>query len=337
MTSDPAPRRAGVRLSDVAAVAGVSVSTASKALNSGERISEETIARVRAVAERLDFQPNALARSFALGRSRTIGVLTYRATSTFAGPVLIGAVLQLGALQQASLVYDEDLLVPRQMTDSIRQLQARRIDGLIVVGDGPERVSPSVTHHFDVPVTYAFAASDDPDDVVYLPDNDAAGRMAVGHLLARGRSRIAHITGSTESLAARRRERGMRAELDGRGLTPAAPVRWGTWSQQWGVEAMTQLLDSGARVDAVFCGNDHIALGALDVLAARGIRVPDDVALVGIDNWEGLVVDQGIRRLTTVDLEPQRLGRLAAQDVIAEIRVPGEHLVAPTLVLGPSS
>lgn len=326
-----------VRLSDVAAVAGVSISTASKALNDGERISEETIARVREAAERLDFQPNALARSFALGRSRTIGVLTHRAASTFAGPVLIGVVLELGTLQQASLVYDEDLLVPRRMTSSIRQLRARQIDGLIVVGDGHESLSPSVTHHFNVPVTYAFAASDQDEDVVYLPDNAGAGRLATRHLVESGRTKVAHITGNSNSIAVGLRESGMQEELRAAGLRPVGPTRHGSWFQQWGVQAMTELLDSKAKVDAVFCGNDHIALGVLEVCEARGVRVPDDIAIVGVDNWEGIILDQGLRRLTTVDLQLQKLGRLAAADVIAENRVPGEHRVDPVLVKGPST
>ncbi len=331
------PSSPNVRLSDVAAIAGVSLSTASKALNGSDRVSEETRARVREVAARLDFQPNALARSFALGRSRTIGILTYRAASTFAGPVLIGAVLRLGELQQASLVFDEDLLVPRQMTDSIRALQARRIDGLLVVGDGHERVSASVTHLFDVPVTYAFAASDHADDVVYLPDNETAGRLAARHLLDRGRTRIAHITGGRDSIAVRLREQGMRRELRAAGRAQVGQTLHGSWSHDWGTEAMRKLVDSGADIDAVFCGNDHIGLGALEVCAARGIRVPEDLAIVGVDNWEGIVLDQGIRRLTTVDLELRQLGRLAAADLLAPERAPGEHLVPPTLVVGPSS
>ncbi|WP_432995266.1 substrate-binding domain-containing protein [Dactylosporangium sp. CA-233914] len=223
------------------------------------------------------------------------------------------------------------------MTDSIRELQVRRIDGLLVVGDGHERISPSVTHHFGVPVTYAFAASDHAEDVVYLPDNETAGRLATRHLLERGRTGIAHITGDRTSIAVRLRERGMRAELEAAGRVQAGQTLHGSWSSRWGAAAMIELLDSGTPFDAVFCGNDHIGLGVLEVCAARGLRVPEDVAVVGVDNWEGVVLDQGIRRLTTVDLQLQRLGRLAAADLLAPERTPGEHLVEPTLVVGPSS
>lgn len=319
-------------------MAGVSLSTASKVLSgTTERISEETRIRVREAAARLDFRPNALAQSFALGRSDTIGVLTYRAASTFTGPVLVGVVLELGANRQAALVYDEDILGRRQITESIRRLQARQIDGLIVVGDGHEHLSPSITHEFQVPVTYAFAASESPEDVVFLPDNFEAGRIATRHLIERGRTRIAHITADSTAISVQLREKGMLAELAAAGLQQAAPTRYGAWSQAWGAEATEGLLASGVPVDAIFCGNDHMALGALDVLRRRGVRVPEDIAIVGVDNWEGIVIDQGIRRLTTVDMELQKLGRLAARDVMSGERSVGEQRVAPTLIVGPSS
>lgn len=321
----------------MAAVAGVSLSTASKALHDNPRVSAVTRLRVREAAERLDFRPDALAQSFASGRSRTIGVLTHRAANTFSQPVVIGAVLELGRQQRAVLVHDGDIKDRSGIEESIRELQARRIDGVLVVGDGHERPTASLTHHFRVPVSYAFTASDADDDVVFLPDNETAGRLAATHLLARGRRRIAHITGPKDSLAVQLREKGLHEVLAGEGLRVAADVQRRGWSHAWGATAMTRLLDSGADVDAVFCGNDHIALGALEVCAQRGVRVPQDIALVGVDNWEGVVVDQGVRQLTTVDLELNRLGRLAAASLLGGRPEPGQHHTAPTLVPGPSS
>ena len=322
----------------MAAVAGVSLATASKALNGSTRISQATRDRVRAAADRLDFRPDALARSFASGRSGTIGVLTHRAKNTFARPVIIGAVLQLGDQDQAGLVYDSDVGEAKVMSDSIRELQARRIDGLLVIGDGHEHISPSVTHFFDVPVTYVFTASSDPDDVMYLPDNRLAGRMATKHLIETGRTRIAHITGPRSSIAAERRHLGMLDALSEAGLDPVGPVVYGDWTHVRGAAAMAELLASGAEFDAVFCGNDHEALGALETCAAAGIRVPDDIALVGVDNWEGTVVDQnGLRQLTSVDPELMELGRLAAANLLTSERTPGEHYTTPSLVVGPSS
>ncbi len=326
-----------VRLSDVAAVAGVSLSTASKALNGSTRISLATRQRVAEAAARLDFRPDALAQSFASGRSRTVGILTHRAANTFSQPVLIGAVLLLGERDQATLVHDGDAAAHRRLGQSVRELQARRIDGLLVIGDGHEHVTASVTHHFTVPVSYAFTASDAEDDVVFLPDNELAGNVATQHLLDRGRRRIAHITGPTRSLAVQLRESGFRDVLDDAGLAPVGRVQRSSWGRPWGAEAMARLLDSGTEVDAVFCGNDHIALGALDTCTRRGVRVPDDIALIGVDNWEGVVVDQDIRQITTVDLQLTELGRQAAASLLDERPTPGQHRLAPVLVQGPST
>ena len=144
MTAGPRP----ATLSDVAAVAGVSLSTASKALNGSTRISAATRARIEDAAQRLDFRPNALAQSFASGRSHTVGVLAHRAASTFSHPVLIGAVLRLGARERAALVYDGDRLNRNRLGESIRELGARRIDGVLIVGDGHEQRTRSFTADF---------------------------------------------------------------------------------------------------------------------------------------------------------------------------------------------
>lgn len=325
-----------VRLSDVASVAGVSLATASKALNDNPLVSAATRARVREVAERLDFRPNALAQSFASGRSHVVGVLTHRASSSFARLVVMGAILELGDRERAALVFDGRVQVQQEMTESIRTLRDRRIDGLLVVGASNRQPTASISHHFDVPVTYAYTSSDDPRDTVFLPDDEVAGYLATRHLIERGRTRIAHITSESASVPTRRREEGMRRALAEAGLDAVA-VMHGSWRREWGAAAAGQLLDDHGDVDAVFCGNDHIGFGALEVLASRGVSVPDDIAVVGIDNWEEVIVDQEARRLTTVDLDLTGLGRRAAAVVSGEFAAEGENLIAPRLVLGPSS
>ncbi|WP_240666015.1 LacI family DNA-binding transcriptional regulator [Agromyces sp. LHK192] len=325
-----------VRLSDVAAVAGVSKATASKALNDSPVVSAATKAKVREAAARLDFRPNALALSFASGRSRTVGLLTHRATATFSRAVVMGAILELGRRERAVLVFDGRIHAHREMTESIRTLRDRRIDGLLVVGAGFGRVTPSITHQFEVPVTYAFAASDSPDDSVFVPDNEQAGYLAGRHLVESGRRRIAYVTADAADLAVQRREAGFRRALEEAGLEPAATL-YGSWRQEWGAEAVDLLVESGRAFDAVFCGNDHIGFGVLDALAALGRVVPDDVAVVGVDNWEEIIVDQNPRRLTTIDLDLTGVGRVAADNIIDPTPFGGERFVTPNLVLGPSS
>ncbi len=96
-------------------------------------------------------------------------------------------------------------------------------------------------------------------------------------------------------------------------------------------------MTAGTSFDAVFCGNDHMGFGVLDALATRGMRVPDDVAVVGVDNWEETIVDQKLRRLTTIDLDLMRVGAVAAGNIIEPVPAGGERFVEPTLVRGPSS
>jgi LacI family transcriptional regulator len=320
-----------VTLSDVAKVAGVSLSTASKALSGHDRVSEETRQRIRDVARRLDFHPDALAQSFAQGRSRTVGILTQNAVGTWSLPILAGATTELGRHEHATLLYDA-AFDTATLDASIRRLQARRIDGLLVIGDGPHYVMRSVNHAFTVPVAYAFTRTDDPDDVTFVPDNVDVGRTATEHLLQTGRRRIAHLT--ADDVAADDRERGYLAALAAAGVEPAHPTMRGLWNEPSGVELATALVASGAEIDAIFCGNDHIARGAERVLRSHGVRIPQDVALVGVDNWEGLVVRHGEPHLTTIDTRLSHLGAAAAGYLLFGRAARGPQLEPCTLVLG---
>ncbi|MEE1741256.1 LacI family DNA-binding transcriptional regulator [Streptomyces sp. BE147] len=322
-----------VTLSDVAAVAGVSLSTASRALNGGGRISGATRARIAEAALRLDFRPNALAQSFALGRSRTIGILAHNARGAFTEPVLVGAVAHLGSREQACLLYDMGR-DPDVMAESVRRLQARRVDGLLVLGDGLHARLRSLTGEFSVPVVYAHGLTDRPDDACYVPDSEMAGRLAGEHLLTLGRRHIAHITGGEHDTAATGRERGLLAVLAEAGLSAAADTLRGDWSRASGAAVCRRLLASGVRFDAVFCGNDQIALGVESVLLESGRRVPDDVALVGVDNWETVISGQGTRHLTTVDTGLAGLGAAAGAQVAEGRDDPGVHAHPCTLVVG---
>lgn len=332
------PGRKSVTLSDVAAVAGVSLSTASKALNGIGRVSAETRARVAEAAVRLDFQPNALAQSLALGRSRTVAILTDRAESTFAGPVIIAAVAHLGAHEQAVLLYDARM-GRSDIAQSIRNLRARRIDGALVIGEGITHHTRSVTSEFSCPVAYAFTLSDDPADAMFLPDNKGIGRLAGEHLIGRGRRRIAHVTAGTDDIAARLRHDGLADALDAAGLSQVGPTLHGDWIESWGRDAAARMLAEDWDFDAVFCGNDHIARGVEEVLLKAGRRIPDDVALIGVDNWEGLIVDHGMadRRLSTIDVGLAAIGAAAAAHIVDGEPAPGQHLQPPTLLIGESS
>ena len=324
-----------VTLTDVAAVSGVSVSTVSRVLNGQGRVAPTTRARIHAAAERLDFRPNALARSFALGRSQTIGLLTHNAPGAFTMPVLVGANTTLGRRDMASLMYDARR-DPTALAEHVRKLRARRIDGVLVLGDGPGAPLRSVSDGFSVPVVYTFGMSDDPRDASFLPNSVMAGRLAGQHLIDIGRSRIAHITAGND-LSATERALGLSTVLAESDLTLALgqPLR-GNWTRRWGVQAARELLDSGETVDAVFCGDDQIALGVYTVLRNAGVRIPDDIAIVGMDNIEALI-GTSTNLLTTIDPNLEALGGSAADFLLQALDgkyEPGVHHQDCSLIIG---
>jgi LacI family transcriptional regulator len=327
-----------VTLRDVAKVAGVSTSTVSKVLNGGGRVAPSTRTRIEEAADRLDFRPNALAQSFARGKSQTIGVLTQNASGTFTMPVLIGVNTAGSANEMATLLYDYHG-DSAELAESVRRLKARHIDALVVIGDGFRSTLPSLSAAFSVPVVYVFGVSADRSDASFLPDSVMAGHLAGEHLIDIGRTRIAHIT-AADDLAATDRAKGLREVLDQHGL-PLALGRplTGDWSRQWGATAARQLLAESSDVDGLFCGNDHIAVGAYAVLRQAGMRIPEDIAIVGFDHFSMLSDDQS-RVLTTIDPNLRELGAAAVSYAIeaanGEVQG-GIHSHPCTLVVGEST
>jgi LacI family transcriptional regulator len=332
----PDDRPRAVTINDVAALAGVSIATASKALNGRAQVRAETRRRVVEAAEELSFQPNALARSLLSGQTKTVGLLTSDSVGRFGIPVLLGAEDAFGAGEMAVLLCDARGDAIREQ-HHLRTLLARRVDGLIVVGESTD-ARPSISRDLAVPVVYAYAPSDDPQDVSFVPDDVAGAGLAVRHLLTLGRSRIAHATGPTHYQAARDRAAGFAAAMEESGLEPGQ-ILYGAWSQRWGRQAAEIVLRADPAVDAVVCGSDQIAAGFVEAARERGRRVPDDLAIVGYDNWEVLSAETR-PPLTTVDMKLERLGRTAAQHLFAAIdgrATPGVHRMPCELVIREST
>ncbi len=310
-------RRTAPTISDVAALAGVSTATVSKSLNGRAGISTTTRAKVVAAAEQLGFRSNAIAQSLLSGRSYTVGLITNDSFGRFSIPVMLGAEDALQAGQIAVLLCDgrDD---PIREQHYIRTLAARRVDGIIVTGRRADP-RPPVTLDFPIPVVYAMCESTDPRDSSILPDDEQGGRLAVEHLLATGRRSIGHVTGPSDFRAVRLRTAGATGALARAGLSLAAgaPLH-GPWSEEWGRQAATILLRAQDDLDAVFCGSDQIARGVAEGLHAAGRGIPQDVALVGFDNWT-VMTDACRPPLTTVDMNLPLVGRRAAESLLASI------------------
>src|SRR5918994_2072365 len=315
-SADSPTRARPTTLADVARLAGVSVATASKALNGRTQVRAETRARVLEAAGQLSFSPNALARGLLAGRSGTVGLITSDLEGRFSIPVLMGAEDAFGAGKVAVFLCDARGDTIREQ-HHVQALLGRKVDGLIVVGSRTDP-RPSLGRDLPVPVVYAYAPSEDPDELSIICDNVGAARPAVEHLIACGRTRIAHISGDPRYAAARDRAEGVLAGLADAGLSQVGDVRYSSWSEAWGRAATAMLLDRHPDVDAVFCGSDQVARGVMDMVRERGRRIPDDVAVMGFDNWEILAADAR-PPLTSVDMNLEEVGRAAARADLLQV------------------
>jgi LacI family transcriptional regulator len=215
-----------VRITDVAALAGVAPSTVSKALNGTGSLRESTRVKVREAAERLGFVPDASARSLSARRSFTVGLLSTDSAGRFSLPVVLGAENALvgGELSALLATARHD---PVREQHHVRTLVARRVDGIIVTGRTTEPREPI---RVPMPVVYAFAPSVDPDDASVVPDDAAGIRLLVEHLVGLGRRRIAYVGGRAEQAASVVRHDTLVAELATRGLELVGAPLYGDWS-----------------------------------------------------------------------------------------------------------
>ena len=331
--------KARATLTDVAALAGVSVGTASRALSGSGRMRPETRQRVLDAVRTLDFRPNQQAQSLHTGRSWTVGLMTTDGIGRFSTPVLLGAEDALGAGKISVLLCDTrgDLIREQH---HLKNLMDRRVDGIIVTGRRTDPRPPLSGIHDGVPVVYALSPSTDPADISVISDDAQGCRLAIDHLLAAGRTRVAHITGPAHHAAATDRARSTEQLLAEASLQLATGrTHFGDWSEAWGRRAADAVLRTAPETDAFFCGNDQIARGVADTLRERGISVPDQIAVVGYDNWDTMTLASR-PPLTTIDVNLMEIGRIAALrllDAIDDKPSPGVHRIPCRLVVRDSA
>jgi LacI family transcriptional regulator len=321
---------------DVARLSGVSVGTASKALNNSGSLRQETRDRVIAIAREVGYRPNDLATSLHRGKSLTVGLISNDSFGRFTIPIMTGLEECL-ADRKIGVFMCNATDDPEREVQHVEQLLSKRVDGIVVTARRADR-RPELKIPIDgFPLIYVYSQVDNADAYCLLPDDEGGAKLATDHLIGLGRKRIAHVTGPERFLAVRLRYDGYRSalseadidELDGFYLP-------GVWSESWGRQAVEQLFDRGSLPpDAIFCGNDQIARGAIDAIRDRGKSVPDDVSVVGFDNWE--VITEATRPpLTSVDPNLTDLGREAGLRLLELIRgdqLRGVHRLPSSLVV----
>jgi len=321
---------------DIARDLDVSVVTVSKVLRNQGRISDATRKRVLRRAKELNYQMNWVARSLVTRRTYTIGLLLPEFAHPFFAEIAraVAQTVRTHGYHVIISCFEED---PELEVSEADSLLARRVDGLIVASsqspkhlDLFKRVQQQKVPYvlIDRPIAGLRAC-------FVGVDNRALGRLATEHLIAQGRQRIAHLRGPKVGIAAERME-GYRQALLKSGLRPDPHfVIDGGHGEETGYEGMRQLLRLRPLPDGVFCYNDPVAVGAMRAIFGSGLKLPDDISVVGAGNVHYsrvLAVP-----LTTVDQGTCRMGVLAAKLLLARIESkrplpPRTILIPPRLV-----
>jgi LacI family transcriptional regulator len=328
-----------VTIKQVARQVGVSTQTVSRVLNDRPDVAPETRQRVLACIEQLGYRPSALARSLIRQRSNTLGVVT-------AGLKYIGPSYTLSGITEQAEASGYSLLLkelPKFTTDEVEpilnSLLSMQVDGIIwavsEVGNNRDWLHDEAPR-LPVPILFLTTGPREGFSVVSA-DNYSGGRMATEHLLSLGRQQIGHVAGPLAWWEAHQRKVGWQDAMRGAGRDVSdVQITEGNWSAASGECAFEELLAQYPTIDAVFVGNDQMALSVLQVAHRRGISVPDDLAVVGFDGiaeaayfWPSL---------TTVWPNPQKLGCMAVEEIIRMIealRQSGAEPAPKTIQLEP--
>jgi len=325
----------------IAGELGVSITTVSKVLNNHADISAATRTRVLAKVEELGYQRNAVARSLSLRRTHTLGIVIPDLMHSFFVEIIAG-IEPVASARGYGLLLCSSGEDPRKERAELEMLRGRQVDGVVLASAHGSGNTEMLQHLAKQGTTIVMIDRDDHPSVKchrVLTDDEQVGRLATAHLVDTGRRAIAHI-GGPAIVHAKRRERGWREALKARGIK--ASDDWmvrGGFMESDGNRAMQRLLAVRPRVDAVFAANDPAAIGAMKAIWDAKLRVPEDIAVVGVGD---IALGDLLRvPLTTVGWSRREQGRHAAELLLngidREEDPPQRVVVPPRLIVRESS
>jgi DNA-binding LacI/PurR family transcriptional regulator len=331
---DDGERPLAPTLEQVASRAGVSRSTASRAINGGLRVSPDALAAVEAAVEELGYTPNRAARSLVTKRTDSIALVVPEPDErVLSDPFFAGT---LNGLSTSFAESDIQVVLviarPGESERTVRYLRNGHVDGAIVVSHHRTDDLDRALLSSRVPnVFVGRPLSVDPADVHYVDtDNFAGGELATQHLIARGCRRLATIAGPEDMSAGVDRLAGWRSAVRAAGL-PDGAVLHGDFTLASGALNARELVERYPDIDGVFIASDLMAAGALSVFAELGIDVPGDIAVVGYDNIG--VASTTTPPLTTVVQPVVSMARAAGSRLLAQLH--GEPVTREPLIFAP--
>ncbi|EOC0478304.1 ribose operon transcriptional repressor RbsR [Cronobacter turicensis] len=308
-------------MKDVARLAGVSTSTVSHVINKDRFVSEAIRLRVEDAIRTLNYAPSALARSLKLNQTRTIGMLITASSNPFFSELVRG--VERSCFERGySLVLCNTDGDEQRMNRNLETLLQKRVDGLLLLCTETHQPSPAIMKRYPAIPTVMMDWSPFDGDSDVIQDNSLlGGDIATRYLIDKGYTRIACVTGPLDKTPARLRLEGYRAAMRRAGLRVAEDYEViGDFEFAGGLRAMQSLLALPEPPQAVFMGNDAMAVGAYQALYQAGLRIPQDVALVGYDDIE--LASYMTPPLTTIHQPKDELGELAIDVLIHRMAQP---------------
>lgn len=300
-------------MADVARLAGVSMQTVSRVVNDHPSVSAGTRDSVMAAITKLDYRPNAAARSLVTRRTRTLGVISF--DTTLYGPAsMLYGIERAAAGEYFVSIVSLPALDKSAVLGAVHRLLDQGVDGIIVIAPMKPAVDACAGIRDGVPLVAVGCGTNAPLTSVAV-DNAAGAALATRYLLGLGHAAVHHVAGPRAWLDAQERIAGWRGALREAGA-PIPELAAGDWSSASGYR-IGQRIAGDPAITAVFCGNDHMALGLLRALAEHGRQVPRDISVVGFDD----IPESGyfLPPLTTVRQDFGTLSRHALSALIAMI------------------
>ncbi len=304
---------------DVAAVAGVSQPTVSRALRGDPRVTPSTQRRVADAATKLGYIPSERGRSLSTRRTRRVGVVVDDLSNPFYLQLLDALHREFGDNEHRMLVFTSET----GDRDSADRLVDGSIDGAVLTTTLIGSSLPSELRRRGFPFVLLNREIDGMEADTCVADNVAGGRRVAEELARLGHRRVGAILGPANTSTGRDREAGLRAGLAEWDLAlPDDRLRRGDFSFTTGHRGMLELLDMPRRPQAVFCANDVVAIGALNAAHSHGVAIPDELTVIGFDDIEMAAWE--VFGLTTVRQNIERMARTAARLLVGRIADPSQ-------------
>ena len=320
---------------DVAKLAGVSHQTVSRVLNNHSSLKPATREKVEKAITDLSYRPSQAARQLVTSQSRLIGVLI--AEADLYGPAsILNAMEKVARKEGYSII---SIAVSAESRDSWReaidQLRNLDIDGVITIAL-PEQLVKEIENSLDGAVIVIVDSEPSKKFDVVNVDNIYGATIATQHLIDAGHTEILHVTGPEHDYESNKRKVGYETTMKSAKLKPEIII--GDWSIATGFEAGRKVINMRKRPTAVFCANDHLALGMIKAFSESGIDVPGDISIIGFDN----IPESGylIPGLTTVNQSFDELGNNAIERMLLQLRASSKKeavVIKPALVLRSST